>query len=160
VVEVVVGVVEAEDGEILGRRKIPEMETPVAVASWSVVVAARPEKPWTCMFRRGSKIRRGSVAIAMLTRWANVAISGPGVLDRLPRWQQITGVSRPCARSAERLRCDYCRVRRHTTTIMSGCQPRRRFRDKPASGFQVRKSPKRAAKGRLFWGIISRRRRR
>ena len=29
--------------------KMPEMETPVAVASWRVVVAARPEKAYTCM---------------------------------------------------------------------------------------------------------------
>jgi len=28
----------------------------VSVALWIVVVVARPEKPWTCMLRRGSKM--------------------------------------------------------------------------------------------------------
>jgi len=36
--------------------KMPEIDRPVSVASWRVVVAARPEKPCTCMFRRGSKM--------------------------------------------------------------------------------------------------------
>src|SRR5438128_748672 len=36
------------------------METPVSVASWSVVVAARPAKPCNWKFRRGSKMWRGS----------------------------------------------------------------------------------------------------
>src|ERR1022692_3116640 len=44
---------------------MPEMDTPVAVASWSVVVAARPAKPCVCTLRRGSKMRRDSVAMEM-----------------------------------------------------------------------------------------------
>jgi hypothetical protein len=43
---------------------MPEMERPVSVASWMVVVAARPEKPCTCIVRRGSKMWRGTGAIA------------------------------------------------------------------------------------------------
>src|SRR5579884_2430694 len=34
---------------------MPEMDRPVSVASWMVVVAARPEKPWSWTVRRGSK---------------------------------------------------------------------------------------------------------
>ncbi len=41
---------------------MPEMDTPVADASWSVVVAPRPVKPCNWKLRRGSKMRRGSVA--------------------------------------------------------------------------------------------------
>src|SRR5450759_1699295 len=40
--------------------KIPEMETPVSVASCNVVVAARPAKPCNWRLRRGSKMWRGS----------------------------------------------------------------------------------------------------
>jgi len=40
--------------------KIPEMETPVSVASWSVVVAARPAKPCNWRLRRGSNMWSGS----------------------------------------------------------------------------------------------------
>jgi hypothetical protein len=35
---------------------MPEMETPVSVASWMAVVAARLAKPCNWKFRRGSKM--------------------------------------------------------------------------------------------------------
>jgi hypothetical protein len=43
---------------------MPEIDTPVADASWSVVVAARPVKPCNWKLRRGSKMRIGSEGIA------------------------------------------------------------------------------------------------
>jgi hypothetical protein len=39
---------------------MPEIWKLVSVASWSVVVAARPEKPWSWIVRRGSKKRSGA----------------------------------------------------------------------------------------------------
>src|SRR5690242_18368620 len=42
---------------------MPEMDTPVAEASWIVVVAARPEKPCNWKLRDGSKMRGDSAAM-------------------------------------------------------------------------------------------------
>src|ERR1035437_1002408 len=44
---------------------MPEMDAPVADASWIVVVAARPVKPCVWKLRRGSKMARDSAAMEM-----------------------------------------------------------------------------------------------
>jgi len=56
VVEVVVRVPPAQDGEVVGRLEDARDDDAGSVASCIVVVAARPVKPWVWKFLRGSKM--------------------------------------------------------------------------------------------------------
>ena len=78
---------------------MPEMDTPVSVASCIVVVAPRPVKPCNWKFRRGSKMRSGSEGKMEAPRiGAEVSIPNPlEIIDAEARTNRVPQVSTPSA---------------------------------------------------------------